>query len=364
MEPMSPDVLIRQAESLPALTREATASFDAAVQNAFDPGELAGVNRVYLTGDGDSYHAAEAAALAFEELAGVTCEPISAQRFLDYGADFIPIYSPTSTLVAGISASGRTERGLQALERAGERGALTVAVTGQAGSPFTQSARRAIVVEIEDYGPSPGIRTYHANLAALLLLAVRLGVAKKRLSPAEADAHVEEIAGLATVMTATIEACRETAASLVSAWKDADRMIFVGSGPSYGTALFAAAKVVEAAGVFAIGQDLEEWSHVERYAHPQDLPDMPMVVIAPPGRSAWRAAPLAELAKKLGRRVAVIAMEGDDSITRHADFFFPVKGEVREAFSPLVYHLVFNHFASYLTTALGRLCFRTDRPRR
>jgi hypothetical protein len=39
-------------------------------------------------------------------------------------------------------------------------------------------------------------------------------------------------------------------------------------------------------------------------------------------------------------------------------------GEVREAFSPLVYHLIFNHFASYLTTALGRMCFRTDRPRR
>ena len=361
---MSPDVLIRQVESLPALARDETAAFDEAVRGAFADGELEGVNRVYLTGDGDSYHAAEAAALAFEELAGISCEPLSAQRFLDYGADFMPIYSPTSTLVVGISSSGRTERGLQALERATARGALTTAVTGNADSPFTRTARRSVVVEIEDYGPSPGIRTYHANLTALLLLATRLGVAKKRLAPDEADGIVEEIRGLESIMAVTLEAGRATAAELVAAWKDANKMIFVGSGPSYGTALFAAAKVVEASGVFAVGQDLEEWAHVERYAHPHDLKDMPMVVIAPPGRSAWRAAPLAELGKKLGRRVAVAAMDGDREIARHADFMFPVMGEVREAFSPLVYHLVFNYFASYLTTALGRMCFRTDRPRR
>lgn len=361
---MSPEVLIRQVESLPALSREGTARFYTSIRNAFPAGELAGVNRVYLTGNGDSYHAAESAALAFEEFAGISCEPLSAQRFLDYGADYLPIYSQVSTLVVGISASGRTERGVQALERANDRGALTAAVTGMAGSAFTQTAKRSIVVSIEDYGPSPGIRTYHANLAGLLLLAVRLGVEKKRLTETAADALVAELERLDAVMSATLAAGRETAQALVSAWQDADRMIFAGSGPSYGTALFAAAKVVEAAGVFAVGQDLEEWAHVERYAHPQSLPDMPLVVIAPPGRSRWRAGPLVELGKKLGRRVAVAAQEGDEEIARHADFVFPVIGEVREAFSPLVYHLVFNYFASDLTTALGRLCFRTDRPHR
>lgn len=364
MEPMSPDVLIRQVESLPDLARKATRSFDEAVTAAFEPAELAGVNRVYLTGDGDSYHAAEAAALAFEELAGVTCEPMSAQRFLDYGADFMPIYSPTSTLAVAVSASGRTERGVQALERAAARGALTAAVTGTAGSAFTQTAKRSIVVAIEDFGPSPGIRTYHANLVGLLMLAVRLGVEKGRLSTDTAGTLVAEIEDLDGVMESTLEAGRETAREAVDRWQDADRMMFAGSGPSYGTALFAAAKVVEAAGVFAVGQDLEEWSHVERYAYPHDLKDMPLFVIAPPGRSHWRAGPLAELAKRLGHRVAVVARAGDESLERHADLVFRVPGEVREAFSPLVYHLAFNYLASYLTTALGRLCFRTDRPRR
>ena len=308
----------------------------------------------------DSYHAAEAAALAFEELAGVSCEPISAQRFLDYSAEFLPIYSPTSTLVVGISASGRTARGVQALEKAGERGAFTTALTGQAGSPFTQTASRAVVVEIEDYGPSPGIRTYQANLTGLLLMAVEIGAAKGRLSGEAVREILDELTALSTLMQAVLDSGRPLAAELADSWSDADRMMFVGSGPSYGTALFSAAKVVEAAGVFAAGQDLEEWAHVERFAYPHDLKDMPMVVFAPEGRSRWRVDSLVELANGLGRRVAVMAEVEHRALATHADRFFPVSGSVREAFSPLVYHLPVNYFASYLTTHLGRLCFRTD----
>ena len=75
------------------------------------------------------------------------------------------------------------------------------------------------------------------------------------------------------------------ACDLAEVIADAPVMIMVGSGPSYGTALFSAAKIIEASGVFAVGQDLEEWSHVERYAYPDD---MPIFVIAPPGRSHRR----------------------------------------------------------------------------
>ncbi|KAA3646696.1 MAG: SIS domain-containing protein [Chloroflexi bacterium] len=360
MEPMKPDVLVKQVESLPELIREETRRFFAVVQDAFDVGELSKVNRVFITGDGDSYHAAEAVALAFEEIAGVPCEAISAQRFLDYSAEFMPIYSSSSTLAIAVSASGRTERGVQALERANEPGAMTVALTGQAGSPFTETAKKSIVVDIPDFGPSPGIRTYNANLIGLLLLAIHIGVSKNRLSADETEALLAELESLDTVMQATLEASKELAKQTVAAWQDADRMMFVGSGPSYGTALFAAAKVVEAAGVFAVGQDLEEWSHVERFSHPHDLHDMPMVIFAPPGRSHWRAILLAELGKSLGRRVAVVIKEGDDEMAEHADIVFPVKGEMREAFSPLVYHIMANYFASYLTEALGRMCFRSD----
>jgi glucosamine--fructose-6-phosphate aminotransferase (isomerizing) len=136
-------------------------------------------------------------------------------------------------------------------------------------------------------------------------------------------------------------------------------MIWLGSGPSYGTAIFSAAKVVEASAVFAVGQDLEEWWHVERFAFPSD---MPTFIIAPPGRSYWRSKDLAKVAKQMGRRVAAVVKSDDQEIAPLADFVLPVAGEVREEFSPLVYHVAATLFASYLTENLGRKLFQSDNP--
>ncbi len=136
-------------------------------------------------------------------------------------------------------------------------------------------------------------------------------------------------------------------------------LVMVGSGPSYGTALFSAAKVVEAAGILAIGQDLEEWWHIERFAYPVD---MPVFVIAPPGRSYWRAGDLAATAHALGRRVIAVTHKDDTEVTRHAHTVLPVQGQVREEFSPLLYHLFANYVAFYIAARLGRSLFQSDRP--
>ena len=65
---------------------------------------------MYLTGDGDSYHAACAAAMAFETIAGLRCEPVSALPFLEYRALSLRPAPLARPLVIAISASGGTER--------------------------------------------------------------------------------------------------------------------------------------------------------------------------------------------------------------------------------------------------------------
>ena len=122
--------------------------------------------------------------------------------------------------------------------------------------------------------------------------------------------------------------------------------------------MFSPAKVDEAAAVLAVGQDLEEYWHVERFVLPANLP---VFLIAPPGRSHWRAVQLVDTIKRAGRRFVAIVKEGDRELTS-ADFVLPVVGEVREEFSPLVYHIAADLFASYLADALGRKLFQTDNP--
>ncbi len=358
---MKPEVMVNQVKDLPVMTREQFVSFSEAVQQALSTADILGLRKVYIVGDGDSYHAAEGAELAFKTVAQIAVESMSAQRFLDYAADWMESYRPQDVLVIGISASGRTERVVQSLGRARDRQALTLALTGTAESKLSQTADRTALVALPDMGPSPGIRTYNASLMGLYLLAIRLGEVRSRLKPSDAAALREELLDLAGDMESTLSVSEQVAEAAVAFTKDANKMMFVGSGPSYGSALFCAAKVVEASGVLAVGQDLEEWSHVERYAHPADLPDMPLFIIAPPGRSYSRAVELASLAKTLGRRVIAIVAEDDQDLSRHADLVFPIKGKVREEFSPLVYHIAVEFYSAYLTIALGRLLFQRDR---
>jgi glucosamine--fructose-6-phosphate aminotransferase (isomerizing) len=226
-------------------------------------------------------------------------------------------------------------------------------------SAVTQVADRSIVVELPQKERSPGIRTYQASLLGMLLVAIQLGEMQSKYSQAEANAVRQELAALADGVDATTDTikgrCREVADMIA----DAPALVMLGSGPSYGTALYCAAKMVEAAGIFALGQDMEEWWHVERFAYPVD---MPVFVIAPPGRSHWRAGDLAANARGLGRRVIAVTYTDDTEVTRHAHAVLPVHGAVREEFSPLLYSLFASYVAANVAERLGRCLFQTDRP--
>ncbi len=359
MEPLKPQVMIEQVEGLAGDLRTLTQPFTRQIQTVLTPLEWRAVKQVYLTGDGDSYHAACAAELTFEAIADVACKPMSAQRFLDYGAAWMRPAAPHQTLVVATSASGGTKRVVQAIERAKEHGALTIALTGMPDSPVTQVADRTIVVELPQKQRSPGIRTYQASLLGLLLVAIQLGEMQNTYQQAEANNLRQELGALADIVDATTKSIKGPCREVADLIADTPAMAMIGSGPSYGTALFSAAKVVEAAGIFALGQDLEEWWHVERFAYPVE---MPLFVIAPPGRSHWRAGDLAATAHALGRRVIAVTHKDDTEVTRHAHAALPVHGEVREEFSPLLYHLFASYVASYVAERLGRALFQTDRP--
>jgi len=98
---------------------------------------------------------------------------------------------------------------VQAIERAKEHGALSVAVTGTPDSPVARAADRAIVVELPQKERSPGIRTYQASLLGLLLVAIQLGEMRGKQSRPEADALRQELVALANIVDATNAAVKE-----------------------------------------------------------------------------------------------------------------------------------------------------------
>ncbi|WP_143645178.1 SIS domain-containing protein [Streptomyces antioxidans] len=367
--PLDPAVMLRQADALAGDLRERTGPFDERVR-ALLPARWAAVDTVRIVGDGDSYHAACAVRMAFASLAGVDCRPVNALRFVEYdhpGEDGRPVgrpgaggRPPRNELTLAVSASGRTPLVVRSAERAREGGAHAIAVTGAPDSPLARAADDTLPVTLPDTERSPGVRTYQASLLGLLLIAIRLGALRGRLTGPEADALRGELTALAGPVEATAAAARSRCPDIAGRIADAAVLSVLGSGPSHGTALFAAAKVIETSGVFATGQDLEEWCHVERFARP---PDAPVIVVAAPGRTYGHAAEVAAKAAALGRRVITVAPGDDPGATRHGWAALPVTGRVREEFSPLLYHVFAAPLSCHLAQHLGRAPFLADPPR-
>ena len=356
---MHPELILDQMKTLGALHRESFTEIDHSVRTALSALDFESLHRVYAFGDGDSYHAALSTEMAFSEFAQIMYRPLSAMRFLDYGADYIPVNFPRDTLTVGISASGGTTRVAQGLERAKDKSdkITTAALVGNVGSKVAFAADVVFSAEIPELGRSPGIRSYIASLMGLYSLAIRIGEIKRKYSQDDANTLRQEIVDLADVVEATYEASHTTAEEIAKVVKDTPFISYAGSGPSFGTASFSGAKVVESAGVFAVPADLEEWAHVERFAYPLDYP---VFIIAPPGKGYWRAAHLAEGVKQLGHYLVAVVEEGDEEVAKHADAVLPVKGKVREVFSPLLYYIAGTTFAYYLTKQVGRSMFMTD----
>jgi len=355
MDPIDPAVMFTQAAQLSHDLTRLTGPVTEQITGLLPPGGWTSVDRVYLSGDGDSYHAACAVQWAFTSLAGIDCHAISAQHLLSYPPNLSTRGPERRALVIGISASGTTKRVQQLLTQARERGALTVAVTGRPGSPVTQEAEHSLIVELTQNQPSPGIRTYQASLLGLLLIAVHLSSHRSGGPVAAPKLLRAEILALADRIEATSHAAAQHCPALVKTIAHAPAMTLLGSGPSHGTALFAAAKIIEAASIFAVGQDLEEWSHVERFARPYT---MPLFLIAPPGPTHPRAVQVARHARSLGRYVIAVTTADDDDLTMHAHTVLPVHGHPREEFSPLLYGLFAAHLAGGLAQHLKRQPFQ------
>lgn len=348
-----------EVESLPALIRERFQPTDRAVRRLLDHNECLSVKQLYITGCGDSHNAGVAAELAFEELAGVPTQALPAMQFSRYTVRTLRQDFPRNPLVVGISVSGEVSRTIEALGLARQRGALTVALTGNGESRAALAAEKALVLPVESYGRSPGVRTFALSLLGLYLLAIRLGEVAARYTQTEANNLRGELLRAADTIEATIEAVSQAAVTASEETGQATNFVFIGSGPNYATALFGAAKMVEAAGKHVIGQDIEEWAHLQYFSKEADTPT---VLIAPPGESLDRAAELVETMRRLGRRTIAIVAEDDREIGPQVDHVLPVRGQIREMFSPLVYCVATELLAAAAARGGGEPYFRQNMP--
>lgn len=355
MPSLTPETMLAEIKAQPGALHALFEATDRAMRGALTPKEILSLHRIFLTGCGDSHHVTLCSELAFESLAGLPCEPMTAMQLARYGADYIPTPFPDDPLVVGISVSGSVARTAEAVARARARGALALGLTGNPEGALARAAGRIARISLPPAPKAPGTTSFAANLMALYLLAIRLGEVRNRYHQTEANDLRRELDKVFDAMAATLAAVDAPAAQLAQELADAPEFVFVGHGPNLGSAYFSAAKVIEASGASAWGQDTEEWAHLQYFCKRADTPTF---VIAPPGPGYSRAAELVRVMKRIGRRVIGVVQRDDEEIAPLADAVLPVVGDVREAFSPLVYTLAGELFAAYHSQATGEPPFR------
>jgi glucosamine--fructose-6-phosphate aminotransferase (isomerizing) len=353
---MSAANMIAQVESLPELIRSEFDELDVRVRRLLNHNEYLSIKHLVLTGCGDSYMASVASELAFEQVAGVPTDAMTAMQAGRYAAPYFDRSFARNPLVVGISVSGTVARTREALILARKAGALTVALTGNPNSPLAGVAEKILGCVVPDFAPAPGVRSYRVSLMALYLLAIRIAEVRARLTQDQANHLRRQLKGTADQIEATIAAIKDPVRKLAEASAAHHNFVFVADGPNYATALFSAAKFLEATGRNAIGQDTEEWAHLQYFIN--DDPATPTFLISPGGRGHARAAELLEPLKRIGRTVVAVVPSGDTAIAGGADWVLPVVGDVPEIFSPMVYAVAGELFSAYFSEVIGEPPFR------
>ena len=264
--------------------------------------ERARGKRLHLAGCGDMYFAAAQTAALSETLGARRAR---AWRSMDLRWSR-HLLGPDD-LVVGASISGRTPRTVEALLLARKKGALTLAITDNAGSPVALAADEALVLgtataeELEDevYAGYRHIIAQTQTFLAVLLVELELLSALSGI-PLATGRIPERVGRLVDDLEPPV---RELAPRFFA---DGSRVVLLGSGPFRPAALYGGAKFMEFAVPSAV-QCLEEFNHLEAFVSGAETR---IVMLAGDEPSRDRAAELAGPLETLGARSLVLSQHG------------------------------------------------------
>ena len=277
---------------------------------------LRGIERVLVIGMGTSLHAAMIGRWWIEQLAGVPADFDNASEFRFRA----PLLGP-STLVVSVTQSGETIDTLGAMNHVRQRwGAPQIAITNVDGSEATRRADATILIRC---GPEVGVastKTFSGSLAALYLLACRLGRARGTIAD---STFVNALEQLLTAPSLVERGLRKTerCAEIAQLHSSATNFLVLGRGIEYPLAMEAALKCKEISYVHAEGYAAGEMKH-----GPIALldGDFPVVALAPRGPLFDKM--MSAIQQVSARRAPVIAVgdEGDDELAAIVDHFIGV----------------------------------------
>lgn len=342
----------RQVFSLPKLIETQYDDLEPKTRTVLTFQEIFNIQRIVLTGCGDSYAAGLAVKHAFEMLTGIPTEVVQAielSRFYSEKQLGIDCQNP---LVISVSNSGTGARVSEAVQRAKKHGCYVLGITGNMDSPLATYAHKVLKLDIPKFESAPGVRSYMVSVMALLLLAIRFGEVRGAYTMDQASDYRKDIRQQGRLLDELLPDMDRACERVAEAWKDFPCYDFVGAGFDYAAAWFGWAKILEATGKFAMHINSEEWFHLNFFA--RDARHLGTVVVGNTKNPAMsRTREMVTYADVLHRPLVIVTDGGPDDFGNVPAEYIRVPAPKYPITMPLTQYAPICLMASYISVLIG-----------
>jgi glutamine---fructose-6-phosphate transaminase (isomerizing) len=306
------------------------------------------LRRLHIVGCGSSYHAALAGRYIIERFVHI---PVG----IDIASEYRCMESIVTkgTLFISISQSGETADTLEAQREAKRKGAFTITICNEMDSACASEADAVLYTSAgRETGAIP-TKTFTAQMAALCLLGIALGIGKERVNPVEAETLRSLLMGLPCLMKKALGTggmIREISRTLVHA----KGCLYLGRGINYPIALEGALKMKKLCHIpaegFAAGEMRDGAGALVEMG-------VPVVLLAPvDSLHAKLFSDIAEVKARGGRVIAIT--DAPAALKGFVDHLVPVPS-THPAFFPFVSVIPLQLLAYHLAVLKGH---NTDLP--
>lgn len=312
--------------------------------------QLSKIRRFIIVGCGTSWHAGLIGEYLFEDLARIPVE-------VEYASEFRyrnPILTKEDAVIA-ISQSGETADTLAALELAKSKGALIYGVVNSVGSSIARMTDSGSYIHA---GPEIGVastKAFTGQVTLLAMMALCLGQKRGQITDDQFRYLVSELAAVPAKVKQVLNNA-DKIKYIAHEIKDHSNALYLGRGYNFPVALEGALKLKEISYIHAEGYPAAEMKH-----GPIALIDenMPVVVIAT-NKSAYDkiVSNIQEVKARHGMVIAIVT-EGDDVISKQADYSIEIPA-IAEPFTPLLAVIPLQLLAYHIAVLRG--C-NVDQPR-
>jgi glutamine---fructose-6-phosphate transaminase (isomerizing) len=273
--------------------------------------ELRELRRIVIVACGTSYHAGLSGRYAVETWSRVPVE-------MDVASEFRyrdPVVDERD-LVIGITQSGETADTLAAMRLAREKGARVLAITNVMGSQATRDSDGVLFTRAGLEIGVAATKTYVSQVAAMLLLALRLAEVRQTLEPDRIAALAAELRALPRRIDELLQQVDAPVQQMADHWRDAGFFLYLGRHAGLATALEGALKLKEISYVPTDAYAAGEMKH-----GPIALLDerTPVVCVATDSPVLDKVLSNIAEVRARGAHVLAVATQGNEDVAQYAE---------------------------------------------